>query len=449
MNQTRAGTYLIILIIAFFGLLFSQTSKPTQQPTPTSQPIAQKPSDEQGKVLSGGCGSDAFIDIKNNNVSPTSVNATYSSKLNKYLVCFLNYDLSQRIVVADDNSWSTTLFAAIECGNGTCPTNPSEPQFDKGTYKYHLQSNANAKGTIYAGTSSSTSTTSDSTDTATTTTPTTTTTEPEEKTIKDVVLPSVFRAKGSKSTNLSKISDPKKVKNFTIDVVGKNRVVFTDLVDLSSTKSPSLFKSLDKYVQMVSLGVVEVDTKTLSMLAKKRAAVSMFGLPFVATPKILVDGKVDSAGVVSNVKYAAGTLTFDVKNFSKFEAVPTLTINQPQTGFEVADPDITLTGKITDPAANVSAKLNNRSLGNLKVATSSGQFSGQLTLKEGNNTIQVSALSKFGPPLVATVSGVFTPKVITAQMIVVAGLMLLVIALIGAWWYIRRRQKTTREKSTT
>ena len=105
------------------------------------------------------------------------------------------------------------------------------------------------------------------------------------------------------------------------------------------------------------------------------------------------------------------------------------------------EPDITLRGKISDPEASVSAELNGRSLGKLKVATSSGQFTRALTLSEGNNKITVESISAFGSPLVATVSGIFTPKeplLNTNQIIGLGVLIILLIVLAGVWWYYKK-----------
>lgn len=41
-------------------------------------------------------------------------------------------------------------------------------------------------------------------------------------------LPKIFLAKDSKTTNLSKVKDHKKIKNFTLDIPGKNKIVFTE-----------------------------------------------------------------------------------------------------------------------------------------------------------------------------------------------------------------------------
>ena len=446
----------LIIIAAIIGIIaavsgsllyvFNKTSpqtNETQRVTQSNQEITQKPSDEEGKVLSGGGDPCAKITIKDNNFSPNSVTAVYDNSKSQWCALFiLNYDSETgygptRTLIADYTNWSKTL-----CGTTGCQVTAVRYYSTSGTYIYHLQSNTSAKATIYAGTSSPPSD-------STTTTATTTTTTVQEETITDVALPSVFSAKGSKTTNLSKLSDTAKVKKLTFDVVGKNRIVFTDTVNLSSDKARDLFKKLDKYVKMSKVGVVEVNSKTLSMLAKKKATVFMFKLPFLDTPDILVNGKADTKKIVSNIKYDKdkGTLTFSVKNFSKFEAVPKLEIIEPKNGFIAEQESITLRGKIGDLEASVSAQLNGQSLGNIKVATKSGEFSKDLNLKKGRNNIVVNAISSLGPPLEATVSGIFLPPIETkgytlgtTQMIGIGILILLLLTIVGAWWYYKKRK---------
>ena len=83
----------------------------------------------------------------------------------------------------------------------------------------------------------------------------------------------------------------------------------------------------------------------------------------------------------------------------------------------------------------------------VKVATESGKFSERLNLIEGNNTLEVSAISSFGPAMVATVSGIFLPPIEvegytlgTTQMIGIGVLILLILAIVGAWWYHKKRE---------
>jgi hypothetical protein len=278
--------------------------------------------------------------------------------------------------------------------------------------------------------------------------PPNTATTTQQETIADVTLPSVFRAKGSKTTNLSKISDPSKVKKLTFDVVGKSRIVFADMVNLSSDKARDLFKKLNKYVNMTKLGVVELNSKALSMLAKKKASVYMFNLPFVSTPKILVNGQ-ENYKVVSNVSYKKGKLSFKVSHFSKIEAIPTLEITEPQNGFAPQKSQITLEGSVSDPKATVTASLNGQNLGELKVAASSGEFSKGITLDAGKNIIVVTANSSFGPAQSVEVSGTYTPKgenFMRWVYVQIALVIILIVGLGGGSYYLYKRKNRNLAK---
>ena len=257
-------------------------------------------------------------------------------------------------------------------------------------------------------------------------------------TIKDVSLPATFTQSGSTTTNLAAITDPANVPDLTVEVVGKNKISWTGPVNLSSADTANKFRQLDIYIKATTTGIVELDSKALPELNKK-ATITMFNLPFVSTPKVLVDGKADPK-VVSNIKYSKGALTFNAAHFTKLEAAPTLEINEPKNGFTTSKADITLIGRITDPTATVSAKLNNQSLGNLKVATKSGEFSTKLRLTKGKNLIKVEAASKFGPPLVATVSGVFKPLNLLPWLVGAGAVVALSILAAAGYWYYKKRR---------
>ena len=74
-------------------------------------------------------------------------------------------------------------------------------------------------------------------------------------TTKDVGLPKIFTQKGAATTNLAKIKDLKKVKDFTIEVKGKNKIIWKELLDLSSASIANKFKSLDKYLKAERRGL--------------------------------------------------------------------------------------------------------------------------------------------------------------------------------------------------
>ncbi len=265
---------------------------------------------------------------------------------------------------------------------------------------------------------------------------------PPPETIKDVKLPSEFSETGG-STNLAAIADPTKVEDLTLDT-GSSTIKYREAVDLSSTETKNKFKELNKYVKTDQVGVVGVDSTSVPVLNKK-ATITMKTLSFVKTPKVLVDGREDKA-VVSNITYKDGTLTFDVEHFSTFTAAPTIGIEEPANNFETKDKTIKLKGTVSDPTATVSAKLNNKDLGKVKVATS-GAYEKELELEEGENKIVVSALSKNLATASASVSGTLKKAASLAWIYALLGL-LSIIGISGAI-YGYRKMKTDKTEVKT
>jgi len=264
---------------------------------------------------------------------------------------------------------------------------------------------------------------------------------PPPETIKDVSLPTVF--KEGETTDLSKISDPAKVEDLTLDSKN-NKIKFNEPVDLSASDTKDKFKVLDQFVDVSEVGILSLDSVNLSALNKK-ATVVMKNLPFLKTPKVHVDGKEDKT-VVSNIKYEKGTLTFDVTHFSIFTAVPTVEIKEPKDGFETNDEKATLRGVVSDPTASVSARLNNKDLGKLKVATASGEFSGEVSLAEGVNKLIVSALSNNGAVAVASVSGSLVAAKISNALVY---LLLFVLAMVAAYGIVYSVKKVWLKRSNS
>lgn len=269
---------------------------------------------------------------------------------------------------------------------------------------------------------------------------------PPPETIKDVTLPKVFR-ESKETTNLSKISNPSKVKNLTL-ATKKATIKFKEAVNLSSTSVRDKFKKLDQYVKLVETGVVGLNSKSLPVLNKK-ATVKMKGLPWLEQPRILVDGKEDPK-VVSKVSYSKGELTFDVTHFSTFKAAPSVKINEPANNFTSDKKQVTLKGTVSDPTASVSAKLNNKSLGKLKVSTTSGEFTATLNLVEGVNKLVVNALSKNGATASALISGTFTmPKVNNLAIYLGLGVLALIALVAAAYSFIKMRKKAATVTTKT
>lgn len=260
------------------------------------------------------------------------------------------------------------------------------------------------------------------------------------ETIKDVLLPAEFKAPGSETTDLSKITDSTKVPDLEIDS-SLNSIKFTENVDLSSTDTKDKFKELDKYVTIKIPGVISIDSLSLPVL-NKRATLTMRGLKFVKTPRVLVNGK-DDPTVVTIKSYKDGVLVFDVTHFSTFTAAPTVGINEPADNFETSNKTVTLKGTVSDPNATVSATLNNKDLGKLKIASSSGEFSTDATLDEGLNKIVVSALAATGITAVASVSGTLIKAATTN---IGAYLILFILALIAGFGLVYSGKHLMKKK---
>jgi|GEM_PF-6610530 len=222
-------------------------------------------------------------------------------------------------------------------------------------------------------------------------------------------LPSVFTAAGATTTSLAKVTDPKNVTNFTLDIPGESKIVFTDKLDLSGQLTVNALKELDKHLNMGAPGVVDLDSKALVAL-NKRATITMYGLKFTSTPEVLVNGKKDTSGLVGSIHYAKNTLTFNVKHFTKYSAAPKLEIISP-TGNTVSDQNTTIQGRISDPLAVVTGTFNGTTLAKITPDKKTGQFTiSGLAFKEGENILKLSATSKLGNVLPLTAKFTYSAK---------------------------------------
>ena len=268
---------------------------------------------------------------------------------------------------------------------------------------------------------------------------------PTPETIKDVKLPNIF-SQSEGTTDLSKISDPAKVNDLTLGTK-KALIKFKEAVDLSSDLVRDKFKTLDKYVNMDATGIVGLDSVALPNLNKK-ANVQMKGLPWLEQPRVLVNGKEDKK-IVSNISYSKGVLSFDVTSFSTFKAAPTVRIEEPANNFQAEKSQVILRGKVTDPTASVSATLNNKNLGNLKVATTSGKFITNLNLVEGINKVVINALSANGATASAKIAGTFIPasEVNSLVIYLVLGLLTLIALVAMVYYFVKNKVSSPLPKN--
>jgi len=226
-------------------------------------------------------------------------------------------------------------------------------------------------------------------------------------------LPAAFTAAGSTTTDLSKVADPKKIENFTLDIPGKNKIVFKDALDLSAKSTADALKELDKYIKIDGTGVIELDSKKLPALNKK-ATLTMSELKYTFTPTILVDGKTGSTGVVSNIKYGGGTLTFDVSHFTRYEAAAKFELLAP-VSTSVSSPNTIIKARISDLEASINGTFNDITLAKITPDPKTGEFTLQkLVFKEGENTLKLSGQSKLGKVAPLTVTFFYgTENVVT------------------------------------
>lgn len=264
---------------------------------------------------------------------------------------------------------------------------------------------------------------------------------PPPPSVKDVDLPKVFT---KDSTNLGKIKNTKKVKDFTLDTK-KATIKFKETLNLSSSSLKDKFKKLDKYVKMTETGVVGLDSKSLSVLNKK-AEVKMKSLPWVLKPRVLVDGK-ENPKVVTNIKYEKGILSFDAAHFSTFKAAPSIVVSEPVNNFEVNEEQLKLQGVVSDTTASVSATFNGQKPSNLKVATDSGKFAVTFNLVEGYNQIVLKALSPNGTGTTAEIIGTFVRKSNNLYLYVIIGLLVLIS--VGSMIYTFKVIKKTKPVNTS
>lgn len=453
--------FLLSLVVVDFVRLGDNTKQENSSKTKVN--LAEKVN-EIGQVLGGGgCGDIPTLTINpGGSFTPTTITTNYKytgqginfpQTSTYYVVCISNSDSVSHYITPVN--WPSSTTSYTPASSPAIPAGYGEMDFQNaGTYQFYVDTNSLVLGTVIAGLTPTTNsptvsnnnnnTQSPSTSTSTKTTSKTaikSTSTPD--TIKNVTLPSEFEWQGTTTTNLVQISNPAAVANFTLETP-KNKIVFSQTVDLSATDTVNKFRNIDNYVVANLPGVVSIDSSNLPAL-NKPATITMKNLPYVKTPRVLVNGKEDPT-VVSNLKYSGGTLSFNVAHFSTFTAAPTVGINEPANNFETTNPNVTLKGTVSDPTASVSAKLNNRDLGKLKIATN-GAFQKDISLDQGLNKIVVSALGANLATASASISATLLPK--ASGLVALLGLLLgllgiLAIALII--WSLKHLKKNMDKK---
>lgn len=427
-----------ILLLTLVTLDFVKLgSKTTTDQSKTSKPkvnLTEKV-DEIGKVLSGGV---FFYKFK----LKESSSDTYITDATATVVNQDAFTGSNACTLGDGITLSNSFFFVSSHYELDCGTNASMTvSVSKSGYQTKQFFLSDYQGTIVEITIEKNAVTPPPAPPASTSKKTKTTITLTE-TIKDVSLPLQFKGVGTSTTDLTKISDPAKVENLTLDSEA-NKIIFEVSVDLSSIDTKDKFKTLDTYVKVDKVGTISIDSANLPAL-NKPATLTMKALKFVKTPRVLVNGKEDSS-VAKIISYKNGILIFSVSHFSTFTVAPIIGINEPINNFETNKKTVTLKGSVSDPTASVSAKLNKKNLGKLKVATN-GAFQKDIDLEEGLNKIVVSALGANLATASASVSGTLNKSANHTLMFVLIGI-LFIIGVSGALYSIKKMKSAKTQNS--
>lgn len=422
-SHAQLLTALSIILLVFVAIdIFKISNREEAKRTEQKTNLVEK-ADEIGQVLSGYANDFIFL-VKDSSNNSSISDATVAANTGG---CYV-YTKPSYYHIGCDSAGPISITVS-RSGYTSKTTNINK----------YVYGNPDVVVTLVPATSNSNS--NSSTPSSTTQNKTTSTTKAVDNSaaissgsIKDVVLPSEFSTE--KTTKLSSIPDLTKVEDFTLDT-SYGTIKFESPVDLSGSDVVGKFISLNEYVYLSQIGVVQLDSAILPFL-NKPATITMKDLTFVKTPRVLVDGKEDKS-VVSNVKYKDKILTFDVKHFTTFTAAPTVGINEPANNFEVNSKTMKLKGTVSDPSASVSAKLNNKDLGKLKISTT-GAFEKEIDLEEGENNIVVSAIADNLATASASVSGILKSSNLAGIFALLGFLTVIAIGgLIYAIRYLRKR----------
>lgn len=280
---------------------------------------------------------------------------------------------------ADTDTTGESTFSSLAAGDYTAVINLTESD------PYVLKTGEQASKTVALADGE----TKNITFTVTSKTPTDETTTPT-----DLQLPDAFTQTGSTSTNLTKYTDAqlKAIKNFTLHVPGFAKILFKQPIDLS--KSKDKISQMDQFVFLQNLGQVSVASELAPELDKP-ATVTLYGLKYNPigenyTPLITKDNQVPTDTEVKNVKLVGtDSITFDVAGFSTYSLKPILHFNQ--TAITADTQNYTLQGQVDDLNSKIAVSVNgNRTGQTIEVATD-GTFNADLTLKRGDNQVEVSA----------------------------------------------------------
>jgi hypothetical protein len=219
--------------------------------------------------------------------------------------------------------------------------------------------------------------------------------------ISGILLNDLFYQHGAKTTKISTIADLTRVQDFTLDLLGKEKVTFKGSIDLSKNEAAALIANLSSHMKFGHLDF-SVD-KSLFDYFKVPLEVTYYDVPFVYNPDIIKDGKILSRDKVGNYKFFIidnqTEVSFIINEAGDYKLAPhfEVYINDNQL-VESENGQATFSGRISDSGAKITIVLNNQEVKDAitSIDPSTGSFSFTVQLIPGANLIEASALSAFG-----------------------------------------------------
>lgn len=124
------------------------------------------------------------------------------------------------------------------------------------------------------------------------------------------------------TTNLGEQTDLSRASGLYFERTGRGRLQFNAVLNLTDTAVSNWLQNLGSRLEMSTRGTIGLNADDVRNFIDTGATLTMFGLSFGSTPRVLVDGARDTGGVVSNLSYdpGSGNLIFTAAHFTTFRA---------------------------------------------------------------------------------------------------------------------------------
>jgi len=223
----------------------------------------------------------------------------------------------------------------------------------------------------------------------------------ETQGINNVLINELFYQPGAATTKLTGIKDPTKVENFTLDLLGKEKIVFMQPLDLSKPEAVQFITKLSDYLTFDTLAF-KIDKKFTDYF-KVPIELTFYNLPYVWDLDILKDDQtVLAKDKLENFNSAIVDdklqISFVIHDAGSYKAIPHFELNiTDNQEIKTASNLATFTGRISDPKAIIKISLNGKELPNSPlIDAQKGEFTLTVQLQAGPNLIEANATSQFG-----------------------------------------------------